>query len=93
MITKSREVTYVTQCYPVEVLTRVSLSFTKEIPMTWNNTSYFVNNPCRLRRKSLKEIHVVRQDSSEPVFSGVILSRRHIVFPSKIILIVHGYDA
>jgi hypothetical protein len=36
-------VTYVTQCYPVEVLTRVSLSYTEEIPMTWNNTSYFVD--------------------------------------------------
>jgi hypothetical protein len=43
VITKSREVTYMTQCYPVEVLTRVSLSYTEEIPMTWNNTSYFVD--------------------------------------------------
>ncbi len=32
-----------TWCNPVEVLPRVSLNCTKEIPKTWNNTSLFVD--------------------------------------------------
>jgi hypothetical protein len=43
VITKSGAVAYVTWCNPVEVLPRVSLNCTKEIPKTWNNTSLFVD--------------------------------------------------
>jgi hypothetical protein len=31
------------RCNPVEVLPRVSLTCTEEIPVTWNNTSLFVD--------------------------------------------------
>jgi hypothetical protein len=35
-ITESGAVVYVTRCNPVEVLPRVGLNCTEEIPMTWN---------------------------------------------------------
>jgi hypothetical protein len=36
-------VAYVTRCNPVEVLPRVSSNCTKEIPVTWNGTSLYVD--------------------------------------------------
>ncbi len=43
VITKSRAVAYVTWCNPVEVLPWVSNNCMEEIPVTWNNTSPFVD--------------------------------------------------
>ncbi len=43
IITKSRAVAYVTWCNPMEVVPRVSPNCTEEIPVTWNNTSVFVD--------------------------------------------------
>jgi hypothetical protein len=40
VITKSRDVSYMMRCNPVEVLPRVSSNCTEEIPVTWNNTSF-----------------------------------------------------
>jgi hypothetical protein len=36
LITESEAVVYVTRCNPVEVLSRVGLNCTEEIPKTWN---------------------------------------------------------
>jgi hypothetical protein len=43
VISKSGAVAYVTRCNPVEVLPRVSSNCTEEIPVTWNNTSLYVD--------------------------------------------------
>jgi hypothetical protein len=43
VITKSEAVAYVTRCNQVKVLPWVSLNCTKEIPVTWNNTSLFID--------------------------------------------------
>jgi hypothetical protein len=43
VITKSGAVAYVTRCNLVEVLPQVSNNRTEEIPVTWNNTSLYVN--------------------------------------------------
>ena len=42
-IAKSGAVAYVTRCQPVEVLPRVSSNCTEEIPVTWRNSSLFVD--------------------------------------------------
>jgi hypothetical protein len=43
VISKSKAVAYVTRCNPVEVLPRVSSNCMEEIPVTWNNTSLYVD--------------------------------------------------
>ncbi len=43
VISKSGAVDYMTRCNPVEVLPRVSSNCTEEIPVTWNNTSLYVD--------------------------------------------------
>ncbi len=43
VITKSGAMTYVTRCNPVEVLPRVSSNCIGQIPVTWNNTSPYVD--------------------------------------------------
>jgi hypothetical protein len=42
VITQSWAVSYVTRCNPMEVLPGVSLNCTEKIPVTWNNTSLFI---------------------------------------------------
>jgi hypothetical protein len=44
VITKSGVVTYVTRCNPVELVPRVSPNSTKEILITWNDTTLFVDH-------------------------------------------------
>ncbi len=44
LITKRRAVAYMTRCDQDEVLPRVSLKCTEEIPLTWNNTRPFVDD-------------------------------------------------
>jgi len=43
IIAKSGAVAYVTRCRPVEVLPRMSSNCTEEIPVTWKNSSFFVD--------------------------------------------------
>jgi hypothetical protein len=43
VIGKSVAVAYVTRCNPVEVLPRVSSNCMEEIPVTWNNSSLYVD--------------------------------------------------
>jgi hypothetical protein len=43
VITKCGAVSYVTRCNPMEVLPRLSSNCTEEIPVTWNNTSLYVD--------------------------------------------------
>ncbi len=43
VITKSRAVAYMTRCNPMEVLPRGSSNCTEETPVTWNNTSLYVD--------------------------------------------------
>jgi hypothetical protein len=43
VITKSLAMAYMMRCNPVDVLPQISLNCTEEIPVTWNNTSLFVD--------------------------------------------------